>query len=164
MKDISRQFVLFLVFNLIVLSDVIGQVNLPERRLILSPGLSFQNQVFGEVNLMYSRLELSHSGTAIYGPRIGIETNFNPEHFIYAPKIGYELSGLIFSFRGSAVGYIDNRKLDLRLLPEAGLSLLGAVNLTYGYNIPVSDFRTAEISNHKISLITNLNWDLWHAM
>jgi hypothetical protein len=164
MKYLSKQFLLILLFTAFALSDVIGQDKVPERKLILSPGLSFQKQVFGEINLMYSKLELSHSGTAIYGPRIGIETNFNPDHFIYAPKIGYEFSGLIFSFRGSTAGYIDNKKLDLRLLPEAGLSLLGAINLTYGYNIPVLDFRTSKISNHKVSLTTNLDWDLWHAL
>ena len=164
MRKLLKRFFFILSFFLIAFSNVNGQENLPARKLILSPGISFQKQVFGEVNLMYSKLELSDSGSAIYGPRIGVETNFNPDHFIYAPKIGYEFSGMIFSFRSSTVGYVDSKKLDLRLLPEAGLSLFGAANLTYGYNIPVMDFRTTEISNHKLSLTANLNRDLWYAL
>ena len=133
-------------------------------KLILSPGISYQGQFFGEINLMYSKFAIEHSGNAIWGPRIGIEANFNHDKFIYAPKVGYEFSGMLIALRGNAVGYIDDKKLDLRLLPEAGISLLGAVNLTYGYNLPILSFKSTEVARHRITLTANVNRGIWHAL
>jgi hypothetical protein len=124
-------------------------------RLILSPGISYQGQVFGELNLMYAnRTESSCGPGSIRGFRVGIETNFNKNHFIYAPKIGYELNGLI-SFRGNIISYIDNGHTDLRILPEIGIGLI-YLSINYGYSIPLLDFRTPDISRSRISLTFNL--------
>lgn len=146
--------------------SAIGQ-ELPDEdkpKLILSPGMSYQGQFFGEMNLMYSKYYIGHGGNAIWGPRLGVEVNFNKDRFIYAPKVGYELSGLLLAVRGNAVGYIDNKRLDLRLLPEAGISLLGAVNLTYGYSLPVLNFKSKEVARHRITLTANLHRELWYAL
>jgi hypothetical protein len=146
--------------------SAIGQ-DLPEEdkpKLILSPGISYQGQIFGEINLMYSKLAIEHGGNAIWGPRIGIEANFSRDRFIYAPKVGYELSGMLIALRGNAVGYFDDRKLDLRLLPEAGVSLAGAINLTYGYSLPILNHKSTEVARHRITLTANVHRDLWHAL
>ncbi|MCP2043912.1 hypothetical protein [Pontibacter sp. HSC-36F09] len=133
-------------------------------KLILSPGISYQGQFLGEINLMYASQYIGHGGNAIWGPRVGIEANINKDRFIYAPKLGFELSGLLIAVRGNVVGYIDDKRLDLRLLSEAGISLLGAVNLTYGYNLPVLNFKSLEIASHRIMLTANVHREIWHAL
>jgi hypothetical protein len=134
------------------------------RKLILSPGVSWQGGLFEEMNLMLARSIIETGGNAFWGPRLGIETNFNSGHFIYALKFGYELSGLLICLRGNAILYVDGQKTDLRLLPEAGFSLFGAVDLTYGYSIPLLKSRINESPNHRITLIFNLHRELWKAL
>jgi hypothetical protein len=148
----------YFLFLLMLSSSSFGQTK-KERsdyRLILSPGLSFQGQVFGELNLMYAKMENGGpcNPPVIYGLRLGVETNFNKDHFVYAPKIGYELNGLI-SFRGNIITYIDNGHTDLRILPEIGIGFI-YFSLNYGYSIPILDFRTPDISRSRISLTFNL--------
>lgn len=161
-----KKLILAYLTLLIPVLSAIGQ-NLPEEdkpKLILSPGFSYQGQFFGEINLMYASHYIGHGGNAIWGPRIGIEANVNQDRFVYAPKLGYELSGLLIALRGNAVGYIDNKRIDLRLLPEAGISLLGAINLTYGYNLPVLRFKSPEVARHRITFTVNVHRELWQAL
>src|SRR5690606_27260585 len=107
-----------------------------------SPGMSYQGMFFGEVNLMYSKYYIGHGGITNWGPRLGIESNFRKDDYVYAPKIGYEFSSFIFIVRSNAIGYINSRKLDLRILPEAGFSLFGALNLAYGYSLSFLEHNT----------------------
>lgn len=131
---------------------------------MLSPGVSYQRQFMPELNLMLAKISIEQGGDAVWGPRIGMESNFNKNDFIVGTKIGYELSGMVVCFRGNAISYFHQGKTDLRLLPEVGLSLFGAVNLTYGYSIPLLDYRISSISNHRLTLTVNLNRDLWKAL
>ena len=160
MKKVFSSLIITILFAV----SVNGQTSEERRKVILSPGVSYQGQFFGELNLMFSKLWIEHAGTAIIGPRIGVESNFNPTKFIYAPKIGYEISGLLIAMRASTIGYIEKGKLDLRILPELGTSLLGAVNLTYGYNIPLKTFRATDVTKHRVTLTANLDFELWEAL
>ncbi|WP_207434054.1 hypothetical protein [Sabulibacter ruber] len=153
-----------LLITILIVGIANGQTYEERRKVIVSPGVSYQGQFFGEFNLMYSKLWGEHFGTFLIGPRLGIETNFNPTNFIYAPKIGYEISGLLFSTRANMVGYIENENLDLRLLPELGTSLLGLVNLNYGYNIPLKTFRATDVSKHRVTLTANVDIELWERL
>ena len=164
MKKILTYFIL-----IIVVQKSYGQIfhrkENQERLVILSPGVSLQGNgnIYAELNLMLAKLESGGpcNPSALTGPRIGIETNFRNDHFVYAPKIGWEASGLLFCFRGNAVTYIDKGKVDLRILPEIGLSLLSGINLIYGYNIPLLDYRTTATTRHRLTLTVNLDFDLW---
>jgi hypothetical protein len=159
---------LLVVILITVLPSLVafGQESLKEDKpkLILSPGVSYQSQLFTELNLMYSRFDYSHSGSVIWGPRVGLEANFKKDRFILAPKVGYELSGLLLSLRGNAIGYMDEKKLDLRILPEIGTSLFGTVNLTYGYSFPLLEYKSSVVSKHRVTLTTNFHLDLWRAV
>ena len=135
-----------------------------EGLFILSPGLFYQEQLFCELNLMYAKNITAHGIVLIWGPRIGTEINFKADRFIYAPKIGYEISGFPLALRANTVAYVDRSQIDIRLLPEIGLSFFGLINLTYGYNFPVSGFKSSEISRQRISLIANLDFDLWNKL
>ncbi|MES2848931.1 MAG: hypothetical protein V4685_07740 [Bacteroidota bacterium] len=132
---------------------------------IISPGTSYQSQFFAELNLMYAGDKSLNggpcSGSFAAGPRIGVEYNFNSSNNIIAPKIGYEVSGLVICLRANAVYYIGKHINDLRLLPEAGFSLTGAINLTYGFSIPLLSNRLTEVSRSRITLTFNCNKKLW---
>jgi hypothetical protein len=131
--------------------------------LILSPGISYQGQWFGEVNLMRAKITGAGpcSAPVIGGARLGVEFNFDRHHFVYAPKLGFEVSTMLISLRGNAIAYIDDGKTDLRLLPEIGLSLLGLANLNYGYGAPLLKFEATAATRHRISLTVNLDFDLF---
>lgn len=157
-----RKNVLFVI--LIVYSPFCFAQKKVKSRLILSPGISYQRQFMPELNLMLAKSVIEHGGNAIWGPRIGIESNFSKNDLIVGTKLGYEMAGLIVCFRGNAISYFNQSKIDLRLLPEAGISLFGAVNLTYGYNFPLLDYRIPTISNHRIALTVNLDFEIWKAL
>lgn len=128
----------------------------PDAKVALSPGISYQGQFFGELNLMYYlKCYRTPQGTFIHGPRVGSEFNFK-NSFIYAPKFGYEWTLIIFSCRINSLLYVQNRKLDLRILPEIGFNL-GYANLMYGYNIPLLRYRNTDITAHRISLTFNID-------
>jgi hypothetical protein len=129
---------------------------------ILAPGLIYQKQPFGELNILFSRIECGMcSPCFITGPFIGIESNFDKNNWIYGVKAGYQLAGYFLSLRGSVINYIDNGHSDLRVLPEIGLSFLGVANLNYGYNIPLLNYESKLLSRHRISLVINLSRELW---
>lgn len=113
---------------------------------------------------MYENHQSTHSGPVIWGPRAGIECNVRLDDFVYAPNIGYELSGLPLAVRASAIAYISKATIDVRLVPEAGFSFFGLLNLTYGYCIPILESRVADISRHRVTLTANLDVDLWNEL
>jgi hypothetical protein len=130
--------------------------------LVLAPGINFQKQYFGELNLLFSKIDCGMcSPCVISGPFIGVESNFNQNNWLYGFKSGYQFAGLFLSLRGSFINYIDKGHSDLRILPEIGLSFLGIANLNYGYNIPLLNFESTLISRHRISLVINLSRELW---
>lgn len=110
---------------------------------------------------MYAETAMNNTGFGIYGPKLGVETNFSSDSFIIAPKLGFEVAVFFFTLRGSAVSYIEAGNVDLRLLPEFGLSFFGLANLTYGYGIPVLSHRVEAASRHRVTLTFNLSRDLW---
>lgn len=132
-----------------------------QKKLILSPGVSYQKQLFAELSVMYAETAMNHSGFGIYGPKLGVEVNFDPDNFIVAPKLGFEVDVLILSLRANIVSYIGSGNVDLRLLPELGLSFFGLANLSYGYGIPVLKHEFGDVSRHRVTLTFNLSRDLW---
>ncbi len=72
-----------------------------------------------------------------------------------------DIDVLFLSVRASAVSYVENRNVDLRILPEVGFSFFGLANLTYGYGIPVMSHRIEEVSRHRVTLTFNLSRNLW---
>ncbi len=148
-------------YILLLLLTATSFVGLAQKKLILSPGVSYQKEFFGELSIMYAETAMNHTGLGIYGPKLGVEMNFKSDNFIYAPKLGFEVDVLFFCVRASAVGYIEDSNVDLRILPEVGFSFFGLANLTYGYSIPVMNYRVEDISRHRVTLTFNLSRDLW---
>lgn len=126
--------------------------------MALSPGMIFQKQTFGEINLLVGRYESSMTGNALYGIRMGAESNFrNGDQNIWAPKIGVELSGIVICMRVTTLYYVTEGNNQWRFLPELGISFLGFANLTYGYNFRLSGEPLDGIVNHRVCLSLNLN-------
>ena len=150
-----------LKYILVLTLMAVSFAGLAQKKLILSPGVSYQKEFFGELSIMYAETAMNHTGFGIYGPKLGVELNFKSDNFIYAPKLGFEIDVLFFSVRANIVSYIDSGDVDLRLLPEVGFSFLGLANLTYGYSIPVLSYRIEDISRHRVTLTFNLSRDLW---
>lgn len=126
--------------------------------IALSPGVIFQKQTFGEINLLIGRYESEMSGNAFGGVRLGAETNFQKgnEH-IWASKIGVEFSGMVFCLRATTLCYMSGLNSQWRFLPEIGISFLGFANLTYGYNFKLTGDPINGIINHRVCLSLNLN-------
>ncbi len=127
----------------------------------LSPGISIQKEVLYEINTLIGRYENSTGGNAFGGVRFGFESNLKQGiNNIIAPKIGLEISGMLICLRITAINYFQNHKNQFTLLPEFGISYMGFVNLTYGYNIFMSKNNFIDIGSHRICLTFNLNRDL----
>ncbi len=159
-----------LIFLLFSFQNGFGQLfqrkNAHQGLLILSPGLSFQgnNNYSAEVNLMYGKMMdgKPYFSTAYYGPRIGFEFQlFNKKHFIWATKIGWEGSLEFFTFRGNMISYIDKGNVDLRILPEIGFNYKNVINVLYGYNAPLLNYKIETNTIYKITLSIHLDFDLW---
>ena len=129
--------------------------------VVFSPGVILQNNLFGELNILVGFIKVEDGKipfTGVGGLRLGVESNFrNGNNYIIAPKIGFEISALIFSARLSAINYFQNGNSEFRILPEVGFSLGGRINLTYGYGISLNDGNINGLSNHRLGLSFNLN-------
>jgi hypothetical protein len=156
-----KHTIFILIISTLTCNSTIAQKKKKLPDFAISPGVIFQRQTFGELNILIGQYESSTGGNAFGGVRIGAESNFKSgkEH-IFAPKIGIELSGMVICLRATALTYFYNGDTQFRLLPELGISFLGFANLTYGYNFNLSTNELIGISNHRICLSINLNRDL----
>ena len=136
---------------------------------VFSPGILIQKELFTELNIGIGEVSTRFPEKMIpivgfTGFKIGMESNFKSnDDFIIAPKVGYEMSITYFSIKLSALNYFQNNQSEFRLLPEAGISIGGLVNLTYGYGISFGNSING-ISNHRLTLSFNLNKKLFNAV
>jgi hypothetical protein len=153
----QKVLILFLFFSVPYFSFAqFGAYN--ESTIRIAPAVSYQGQFFGELNIMYAEGEGTYGpcGDPLIGARIGVEANFDKDHFIYAPKIGYEIIACPILFRLNIIDYVDNSNMDLRILPEIGLAYLDIVTLAVGYNAPILKFKT-DITKFCITLTFEIN-------
>ncbi len=132
--------------------------------IVFSGGIIFQHQFFLDANVLigqYSALEGKIPLIGILGWRAGLESSFDFDRQIIGPKIGYEISYFPFSIRASVVNYFQDDKSQLRVVPELGISIGGAVNLSYGYGQKIIGDKIYKLSYHRVSLTVNLQKDLW---
>lgn len=124
----------------------------------ISPGVILQRQTFGELNVIIGRYTSLFGLNNFEGVRFGVESNFkNGNDHIFAPKIGYEATGMLLCMRATALTYFHNGNTQFRLLPELGFCIRGFANLTYGYNFNLSKVDINGICNHRVCLSINLN-------
>ena len=134
--------------------DTVSNGKLPIS-LVYTVGLSKQKSLLGEFDLTFAKID--NGKYKLWGPFLGVETNFNFNNWILGPKAGFEYGTSFFILRGSFINYFDKEGSDLRMLPEAGISLLGILNFTYGYSIPLTNFESNKLGNHRIGFFISLS-------
>lgn len=93
-----------------------------------------------------------------HGPGVGLEVG-GQGRLLVAPKLAYEgyLNGI--GGRVEAAYYLGSNGHgitgDLRLTPQAGISLGGVLNVFYGYSIPLTNSRLDGLGAHRLSIYLN---------
>ncbi|MEZ4805283.1 MAG: hypothetical protein R2852_07325 [Bacteroidia bacterium] len=162
---------LFSIVSLIVLVHCTKDANAQLRQLegqevkhtihaLLSPAVASHGnkQYFAEFNVLLSYLKPKGICVPGYfsGTRIGIESNLNMDNLILAPKLGYEMNAGVLCFRGNVISYFDNNTVDLRILPEVGITAFGVLSIMYGYSIPMLNQRSESIRRSRFTLSANI--------
>lgn len=124
-----------------------------ENDWIISIGGVFGNKSYiGDIGVI-SGVAVENMTTA--GFRMGSEFSLN-ENFFIAPKVGAELNLVLISAKMSFINYTDFKYYEPKITPEIGLSIVGVLNFTYGYNIPLSKKRIEHVPTHRFSVILNI--------
>jgi hypothetical protein len=139
--------------------QTISKVHEDKAHFILSAGISYQKQAVGEIGVIYGYSSLSDvcNPGGVVGIKLASEFNFNRNKFFIAPKLGAELNYFIFGLRLNVIDYTDFMYHDFKFTPEIGLSLMGAINLFYGYNCSLTPKRLENIGTHRITLTVNFD-------
>ncbi len=156
--DLSRRILPLLA--LLFSSGALAQEPYPAE-WALCPSIASQGQIFGELDLMRAQVIEGHGVLILYGPFVGVATNFRAGERIIVPKAGYELVMSVITLRASTACYYGEHNRDLRLLPEVGLSFFGLADLTYGWAIPLTDDRIPDLAKHRFALTVNLHRTAW---
>lgn len=133
---------------------------LEELKFTVVPSLGYveQNHSFTEANLLIGYVGGNNYSWGMTGIRLGVESNLLPDNDqIIAPKIGFEVAQLIIITRLSFIDYIKGNQSELRIVPEVGLTLLGLVNITYGYGQRINATRIEGISAHRFGVSINFS-------
>jgi hypothetical protein len=113
-------------------------------------GICYQKTFTGELSIMYADIH-RHEGVSFNGLKVGVESSFNPDNYLIAPKIGFESCLALYSVRANFLTYFQNNTSDLRLLLEIGPSAYGVFTLTYGYCPHLLMDKNPNISSHRVS-------------
>jgi hypothetical protein len=128
-------------------------------RVVPKVGFGVQETGFGEIGMQLHKIYVHPLSLASAGPYVTVDGVFQTDEIIIGPKLGYELTAGLFGVAADVTYYTDFDKESVMITPKAGLSLLGYVNLFYGRNLQVSDYKFSAISLNRFSLIFNLNKD-----
>lgn len=146
---------IFLLFTFIAFSQDSTKYQTPIR-IVFSPAIIYQNNWTGEFTMMYANYDVGPCNYAVSGFRIGSEFVFTSSKTIIAPKIGYQLAGMMLCLRASEINYLHDKSVDVRLLPEIGFDFITIANICYGYNFHILGDKYDDISNSRITLTINL--------
>lgn len=128
-------------------------------RLVPKIGGGVQETAFIEAGIQLHKIYVHPLSLASAGPYLTVDVVLREDRWIAGPKIGYEIAAGLFALAADVTYYTDFSEESLVFTPHAGVSILGFVNLFYGRNIPLSDFRFKAIDTNRFSLIFNLNRD-----
>jgi hypothetical protein len=157
-------FLVFLFFNTFViycndntLTEDNNSDNTNKYYLMLEPEIIFPKQIMGGINLGFGFGKLIDNDDLLllHGPVLGFETKFSRNDYVYGIKIGYFLDFIHlfgFSFRINSIIYNNQDQLDMRIQPEIGLIIVGALRVSYGYNFALLKTVNEEIGRHRITL------------
>lgn len=120
-------------------------------------GLGFEKTTYLEFGL--SRVTISDKGfsSGSWGYYASAQLGLANGHLNYGVKAGFESALMIFMWAAEAKYTTDNKNAKFCITPKAGLSLLGVVNVLYGYNLRIGNNDFTDIGRHQVSLTANLS-------
>lgn len=126
-------------------------------RVVPKLGLGMQESAFAEVGIQLHKIYRHPLSLASAGPYLTVDGLLRNEKVILGPKIGYEITAGLVGIAADMTYYSDFKNYSFLVTPRAGISVLGFVNLFYGRNLFLSDFRFEGIDKNRFSLVFNLN-------
>jgi hypothetical protein len=140
-----------------------------QQRLVPKIGISLQERMFVEVGVYWHNIYHHPLSLASKGPYATIDIMVDEQNLLIGPKLGYEFTAGVFGTAFDVTYFYDkdynSEGLDRRAFvatPKVGLTLLGFMDVFYGYQIPLSETRITSISRHRFSITFNLNRDYFN--
>jgi hypothetical protein len=137
-----------------------------KERLIPKVGVSVQERAFVEIGVYWHNIYHHPLSLASKGPYATIDIMVDEKNLLIGPKVGYEFTAGVFGTAFDVTYYYDkdynSEGMDRRAFvatPKAGLTLLGFMDVFYGYQIPISETRITSLTRHRFSITFNLNKD-----
>ncbi len=138
-------------------------------RLVPKAGVSIQDNVFLEIGLYWQNIFHHPLSLASKGPYATVDIMVDERNLLIGPKLGYEFTAGVFGAAADVTYFYDkdynSEGMDRRAFvatPKAGLTLLGFLDLFYGYQIPLSEDRITSLSRHRFSITFNFNRDYFN--
>lgn len=135
-------------------------------RFVPKIGAGIQERAFFEVGIQWHSIYSHPLSLASQGPYATVDVFIDQKNILVGPKVGYEFTAGLLGAAFDITYFIDhnyNKEGDNRRAfvgtPKIGLSILGFVDLYYGYQIPFSEERITSINRNRFSITFNLNKD-----
>jgi hypothetical protein len=140
-----------------------------KQRFVPKVGAGIQERPMVEVGIYWQNIYSHPLTLASKGPYASIDLLIDDDNFLIGPKLGYELTAGVIGVAFDVTYYFDqnydnegNHPQTIVGTPKAGITLLGFVDLFYGYQIPFSEQRITSLSRHRLSINFNLNKDYFN--
>jgi len=140
-------------------------------RLVPKIGMGTQERVFTEIGFQWHNIYRHPLTLASKGPYATVDFFLDDKNFLIGPKLGYEFTAGVLGLAADVTYFYDhnydgegNNRKSVVFTPKAGISILGFVDLFYGYQIPLSneENRISSIYRNRFSLVFNLNRDYFN--
>lgn len=151
-----RKYLILIILSLFNLS-LHAQVKKSENySLGISTGYTYANSHFIQLGTIYgANYGNVHIPSKGFG--LGVDIGKVNNKLTIGTKAFYEYNFFIASgFRLNAINYFSGEKIDFRLMPQVGLSIMGNINFMYGYSIPTLGNELTDISRNSFSVTINL--------
>ncbi|MDH4091521.1 MAG: hypothetical protein OEV74_11850 [Cyclobacteriaceae bacterium] len=135
-------------------------------RVVPKIGVGAQDRAFVEAGIQWHSIYKQSLTLLSKGPYCTVDVFIDESNILLGPKLGYEFTAGLLGAAVDMTYFIDHNydgeggnRQAVVATPKIGVSILGFANLFYGYAIPLSNERITTISQHRFSLIFNLNRD-----
>jgi hypothetical protein len=140
-----------------------------KQRFIPKIGVGVQDRGFLEVGVQWHNIYWHPLSLASKGPYMTVDLFIDDNNMLYGPKLGYEFTAGVIGAAFDVTYFIDKNfdgeKSNRRAFvgtPKIGLTILGFLDLYYGYQIPFSEEQIDSIHRNRFSITFNLNRDYFH--
>jgi len=133
-------------------------------RIIPKVGVGMMDRAFVEVGVQWHDIYKAPLTLVSRGPYCTVDVFIDDSNILLGPKLGYEMTAGLFGAALDMTYFIDHNydgeggnRNGVQLTPKVGISILGFVDLFYGYAIPLTEERISTITRNRFSLVFNIN-------